>query len=343
MTTKTAAERVAALRDESARLGENVDHLTDLDLLNEYAERAERDRINTNDRYMRLLTEQRHYGDRVRQATVREMTDRVDQVAAHAVQRRASHLDRIFSAVDVLPERANAERVQILKRIVADTRYSLSLYEGADPAKEWRPDDNAALVHAARGVLGVLRGKPGVSAEDVIRLVGEALAPNGNLRDLFDVAHATPIKRQQPAFVDDNWVEMGGGSYWAFEPASRFRVVAYNQGDTWWIDLQGPTGALIAAGETTEDEVAATAAALIKQAPDLAASGLRPWQCWQRATAPTTSAAPAVDLDREIPMDQLNLFPLTALQLKGFAQPERNTEADIDTAVEAPVDIEDAA
>ncbi|WP_109030073.1 hypothetical protein [Streptomyces rubrogriseus] len=292
MTTTTAAERVAALRDEYARLGENVDHLTDLDLLNEYAERAERDRINTNDRYMRLLTEQRHYGDRVRQAAVREMTDRVDQVAAHAVQRRASHLDRIFSAVDVLPERANAERVQALKRIVADTRHSLSLYEGADPAKEWRPDDNAALVHAARGVVGVLRGKPAVSAEDVIRLVGEALTPNGNLRDLFDVAHATPIKRQQPVFVDDNWAEMGGGSYWAFEPAgSRYRVVAYSQGDTWWIDLQGPTGALIAAGEATEGEVAATAAALVEQAPDLAASGLRPWQCWKRVTATTTTSA----------------------------------------------------
>ncbi|MFC8065427.1 hypothetical protein [Streptomyces sp. NPDC057293] len=332
MTTKTAVERVAALRDEHARLGENIDHLTDLDLLNQYAERAERDRINTNDRYMRLLTEQRHYGDQVRQAAVREMTDRIDQVAAHAVQRRASRLDRIFSAVDVLPERPNAERVQVLKRIVANTRHSLSLYEGVDPAKEWRPDDNAALVHAARSVVGVLRGKPGVSAEDVIRLVGEALAPNGNLRDLFDVAHATPIERQQPIFVDDNWTEMGGGSYWAFEPTgSRHRVVAYSQGDTWWIDLQGPTGALIAAGETAEHEVAAATAVLMEQAPDLAASGLRPWQCWQTATA-TTSAAPTADLHQEIPMDQLNLFPLSALQTEGFAQPEPRNDDEVTEA-----------
>lgn len=41
-------------------------------------------------------------------------------------------------------------------------------------------------------------------------------------------------------------------------------------------------------------------------------------------------------------MDQLNLFPLTALQIKGFAQPETR-DTDDDTVVEVAVEIEDAA
>jgi len=285
--SKTAADRVAALRDEYARLGENVDHLTDLDLLNEYAERAERERIDTNDRYMRLLTEQRKHGERVEVGVMSGLRGRLDLLATQAVSQKAGELTRILGAIDVLPERANAERVALLKQIAADTRHMLRLIDESDsedPVKSWRLDDNRGLVHAARAVVGVLRDKPGVSASDVIRLVGEALAPNGNLHDLFDVANATPIKRDQPSFAGDGWIEMGGGNYWTFEPdGSRYRVVAYSQGDTWWLDLQGPTGALIAAGETSEGEIGETADVLIEQAPALAKSGLRPWQRWQRA------------------------------------------------------------
>lgn len=287
MTTKTAADSVAALRDEYARLGENVDHLSDLDLLNQHAERCERERIDINDRYMRLLTEQRKYGERVRAGVMSELFSRLDILATQVISRKSNELTRVLGAIDVLPERANTERVALLKEIAADTRHRLRLiaeFDAEDPAKSWRLDDNRDLVHAARSVVGVLRDKPGVSAADVIRLVGEALTPNGNLHDLFDVANATPIKRQQPSFAGGGWTEMGGGNYWTFEPdGSRYRVVAYNQGDTWWIDLQGPTGALLAAGETGEAEVAATAVALIEQAPALAKSGLRPWQCWLQA------------------------------------------------------------
>jgi hypothetical protein len=298
VTTKTAAERVAALRDEYARLGENVDHLSDLDLLNEHVERRDRECIDTRDRYMRLLVEQRKYGDQVRAATASVLHDQVDVIATQAVAEKASQLTRILGAVEALPERAGAERVALLKSIAADTRHMLRLIadEGAeDPVKSWRLDDNRALVNAARSVVGVLRDKPGVSAGDVIRLVSEALTPNGNLRDLFDVADATPIKREQPAFAGDGWTEMGGGNYWTFEPdGSRYRVVAYALGGTWWLDLQGPTGALVAAGEVEkESEVGATGSALIEQAPALAKSGLRPWQCWRNAVAPTPSAAKA--------------------------------------------------
>lgn len=296
MTTKTAADRIAALRAECARLGENVDHLSDLDLLNQYVETRERERIDINDRYMRLLTEQRKHDKAVRTAAVAEVRARIDYLAVQAVGQKANQLTRILGAVEVLPERANAERVALLKGIAADTRHMLRLMDDMDaddPAKAWRLDGNRELVHAARSVIGVLRDKEGVTTADVIRLVGEALTPNGNLHDLFDVADAAPIARRQPVFTGDGWVEMADGSYFTYEPdGSPHRVVAYALGDTWWLDLQGPTGALIAAGEVSEGEVAATAETLIEQAPVLAKSGLRPWQCWQQAT-PTASAATA--------------------------------------------------
>lgn len=294
----SAAARIASIREEYDRCGENVDHLSDLDLLNEYVERRDRERIDISDRYMRLLIEQRKHGERVRASVIAATRESIDILATQAVSRKAGELTSVLGAIEVLPERANAERVELLKQMAANTRHTLRLigeHDAEDSAKSWRLDDNRELVHAARSVVGVLRGKEGVSAADVIRLVSEALAPNGNLRDLFDVGNAAPIKREMPAFVGDGWVEMGGGSYWTFEPASSLhRVVAYNQGDTWWIDLQGPSGALIAAGETSEGHVAVTAQTLIEQAPSLAKSELRPWQCWQRATeqlAPERAAA----------------------------------------------------
>lgn len=289
-----AADRVAALRDEYARLGEDVDHLSDLDLLNEHVERADRERIDTRDRYMHLLTEQRKYGEQVRAGFASEMRSRLDILAEGAVQRMVNDLTRILRAVDALPERANAERVERLKQIASDTRHMLCLMGDRHPTQVWKLDNNRDLVHSARGVIGVLRDKDAVPASEVIRLVGEALTPNGNLRDLFDVAGPAPARRR-PVFTGSDWTEMGGGNYWTFEPdGSRFRVVAYALGDAWYLDLQGPTGALIAAGELEkESEVAETAAVLIEQAPVLAKSGLRPWQCWKRAVESLAPAATA--------------------------------------------------
>ncbi|WP_030188293.1 hypothetical protein [Streptomyces violaceorubidus] len=290
MNTMSAAERVAALRDEYARLGENVDHLTDLDLLNKNAERAERDHINTNDRYMRLLTKQRHYGDTVRAAAIQALRERIDMIAAEAVERHIREAGRLVSALERLPPQPQPEHIARLRDVTVSVKHMLRLLE--EERGDWRRDNHYNLVQRARSVVGVLRDEPGVSSADVIRLVNEALTGDGNLGELFEIAHATPVKRHRPAFVDADWVEMGGGSYWTFEPVgSRYRVVAYSQGDAWWMDLQGPTGSLIAAGETTEDEVAATATALIEQATDLAASGRRPWQCWQTVTVSTTTAA----------------------------------------------------
>jgi len=294
VTTKTAAERVAALRDEYARLGENVDHLSDLDLLNEHVERRDRERIDINDRYMRLLTEQRKHGDKVRAAALQAFRERLDIAAVGAVERHVREAGHLATLMESLPATPKPDQIARLRKAASGVKHMLRLLE--EDRTEWKLDNHYDLVNNARHVVGVLRDRDGISADEVLRLVGEALTPNGNLRDLFKVADSGTLKphlqHKTPAFVSDGWGEMGGGSYYTFEPdGSPYRVVAYPVGDIWWLDLQGPTGALIAAGEVEkETEVAVTVNALIEQAPELAASGLRPWQCWKRATTRPVAA-----------------------------------------------------
>lgn len=248
-----------------------LDDLTDLEVLHRHHEMRQAEMIATRDRYMALLVEQRKHGETVRASVLREVHERLDMLACQAVSRKAQELTAVLAAIDALPARANADQVAHLKKIASDTQQRLRLIDAQqaqDPATTWRLDDNRDLVHAGRSVLSVLRARPGVSADDVIRLVGEALTPNGNLRDLFQVAG--PIAPQpKPAFLD--------GAYWreeptfcAFEPPAGARIVAYNIGDVWHLDLHSTTGALLAYGNCDEADVAALAPALVARAAEWA-------------------------------------------------------------------------
>ncbi|MFF7576824.1 hypothetical protein ACFZBE_17840 [Streptomyces sp. NPDC008061] len=290
MTAKTTAEqRVANLRAEREAAGENVSHLSDLDILNDYAEQQAAEQIGTRDRYMGLLVEQRKHGERVRAATLGELQSRIDGIAVNAVRRRASELERILAAVEHLPARPNVERVELLQKIAADTRHMLRLRneDNDAPTRQWRLDDYQGLVHNARSVIGVLGSRDGISADEVIRLVGEALKSDGNLRDLFKVADTGTLKpefaRRRPLFVGANWADRN--SYYAYEPAGTgARVVAYNVGDAWHLDLYSPTGALLAYGTTTEQQVENVAAVLVDNAPAMVGDGLHAWQRYQQVT-----------------------------------------------------------
>jgi hypothetical protein len=285
-TTTTAAERVARLRADADAAGEPLDHLSDLDVLNQYAELRERERIDLNDRYMGLLVTLRKHDDRVRAATTAAIRERVDQIAADAVTRLYGDITRILRAVEALPGTANPERVARLKDIAANTRHLLSLRKDSAEAKAWRRDDNAALVHDARGVVGILESREGIAASEVIRLVKEALAPNGNLLDLFDVADTgTPKQdpdRQPTAFASgEHWHDRR--SYFAYEPPhTSARIVAYDLGDAWHLDLWSPTGTLLAYGTTTAERVATLAPALIAHVDGWSRDrDGRPWQRFQ--------------------------------------------------------------
>ncbi|MFD8079005.1 hypothetical protein ACFV3E_40900 [Streptomyces sp. NPDC059718] len=265
----SAQDRVASLREAYAAEGQPLDGLTDLEVLNLDYELREREARAAHDRYMGLLTGLRKHDDAVRAAERRDALYRAEAFAVQAVASKWGYLTRIFQAVDVLPDRATAERVALLKGIVSDARHMLSLAKDV-PTQVYRLDDHAGLVTQARHVVGVLRDRDGISADDVLRLVGEALQPDGNIRDLFDVAD-TGTRRTSPVTVppfvtaDSRWREYAGVH--AFEPEpSGARVVAYALGDEWHLDLYSPIGRLLAYGAAPAEDVAVLAAALVGRA-----------------------------------------------------------------------------
>lgn len=282
MAAKTATERVAAIRKEQAAIGQPVDHLTDIEVLNMVFEAREHEWINTRDRYMGLLVSQRKHDEAVRASAVQNMRERIDIIATEAVARKAGELQRILAAVEVLPERADAERVTRLKQIAADTRHMMRLLDEAPTQQQWRLDNNRDLVNAARHVVGILGDRDGIPAGEVIRLVKEALKPDGNLRDLFDVADTGTLKphlrKQDPPFMGPDWHDRN--SYYGYEPDSGARVVAYNLGDDWYLDLYSSTGALLAYGVVPVEQVADLAPALVVRAPEWA--GDNQGYAWRR-------------------------------------------------------------
>jgi hypothetical protein len=285
----TAADRVTALRTYAGATGEPLDHLPDLEVLNLGFDTLQAEQIATKDRYMGLLTSLRPHDEAVRAAVRRELTEGVDHVVAQAVQRTAYALTRILDAVEVLPERPGADRVALVKEIASSARHAIRLLRehARESERPWQPDDNRGLVNNARHVLGVLSERHGIPADEVIRLVGEALRPNGNLRDLFTVAdRGTPRDRKrEPEFMGEGWHDRR--SYYAFEPDGDVRVVAYSLGDAWHLDLCEGTGRLLAYGVAEESEVAALAPALVSRAPAWAAE--RTGYAWRRFTDTVTA------------------------------------------------------
>lgn len=283
-TTRTAADRVAAIRAEYAAIGEPLDDLSDLDVLNRAYDAAQREQITTRDRYMGLLTSLRRHDDSVRRTVAAELAGRADLVVAQALERRAQAMVAVLAAVEVLPERPGRDRVALLKEIAQRTRRTISLLADHPREQQWRPDANRSLVHNARSVLGVLRERDGVPASEVIRLVDEALAPDGNLSDLFDVADRHPRQPRQgegPAFAGPHWFDRK--SFYAYEPTDQARVVAFRLGEDWHLDVCTSDGRLLAYGTVPEREVAHLAPELVARAAawERASSGY----AWQRFTA----------------------------------------------------------
>lgn len=281
--TRTAAEHVAAIRTDYAAMGEPLDDLSDLDVLSRACEAAQREQITTRDRYMGLLTSLRRHDESVRSAVSAELTGRADQIVAHALERRAREIVAVLAAVEVLPERPGRDRVALLKEIAQRTRHTISLLADHPREQQWRPDTHRDLVHNARRVLGVLGERDGVPASEVIRLVGEALASDGNLLDLFDVADRSPRRPrqdEQPAFIGAHWSDRR--SFYAYEPGRQARIVAYRVGEDWHLDVCTSGGRLLAYGTVPESEVADLAPVLVARAAAWATdfSGY----AWQRFT-----------------------------------------------------------
>ncbi|MFF4205522.1 hypothetical protein ACFYZ8_33290 [Streptomyces sp. NPDC001668] len=264
----TAADRVAALRKYAAATGEPLDHLSDLDVLNAGFDMLQADHIATRDRYMGLLTSLRKHDEALRSSVTRELTARADLVVAQAVRQTSHQLTRILDAVEALPDKPGADRIAQLKQIAASARHMIRLLRERDEedGRTWQPDSNRDLVNNARHVIGVLGERDGIPADEVIRLVGEALSPNGNLQDLFTVADqgTARTRRREPEFMGEGWHDRR--SYYTYEPDGDARLVAYSLGDAWHLDLYEGAGRLLAYGVVPESEVAALAPVLVSRA-----------------------------------------------------------------------------
>ncbi|WP_406227447.1 hypothetical protein [Streptomyces anthocyanicus] len=131
MTTKTAAERVAALRDEHARLGDNVDHLTDLDLLNRELERTQRESRRHENAYTSLLQDQVKHDRAVYAAARRAAAE--DRIAwagmylSHLVAQSAHSINAVINRAAELPDgRIPVEQGRELKAAAERAKWAMS-------------------------------------------------------------------------------------------------------------------------------------------------------------------------------------------------------------------------
>lgn len=293
-TKSTPTQRAGHLRAQREADGENVSHLSDLDLLNDHIEQRAAEQTDTRDRYMGLLRDQRLNEDRVRASANQVFKERIQIIAAGAVERQLREMGRLVSAVEALPAQPKPERIDGVREAASSVKRMLRLL--GEDSTEWKLDNNYDLVNGARHVLGILKARDGIPADEVIRLVGEALTPNGNLRDLFTVADTGVLKpefaRPQPSFLGPDWVDRNG--HYAYEPdGAGAQVVAFNLGNAWYLDLYSPTGALLAYGQTTEQQVADIAAVLVAAAPDMVGDGAHAWMRFERTVTRLMQATAA--------------------------------------------------
>lgn len=261
MTTRNTAERVSELR---ASYGRSVAHMSDVELLLHHLDMRERDTVNIRDRYMALLTKYgKEHDAAVRQSGVRAVQESVDRYARHAVTQWMGHL---------------------VGKLDRDTRALLADKPGK-PIGLYDPTPELDALAHVRTVVAVLENRDNLTASDVLRLVKACYEQAGSLRDLFKVGTDRPRQETPLAFAGEHWRDLR--DVWAFEPTgTRAHVKAYAVGDAWLLDLWAERGALLAFGAVPEQQVAATAAALISHADEWAADlSTYPWQRFEQARA----------------------------------------------------------
>ncbi|MEU9791911.1 hypothetical protein AB0E27_15020 [Streptomyces sparsogenes] len=276
----SAAERVAALRREAAHHPESgARELSDLELLNRAYESVVRDRIDTHDVYMRLLTDLRHHDDQVRAGAVAGFRPQIDRIARHVVNEHLKPYWQLVHRVEHLPERLSAGDIESLRSQAASVRHWLR----QDGPAEDRLDPGDAREHLStlRTVLAALKGRRDVSTDDALRLMDAALN-DGPLLDLFEGGTPEPLPEPAPpVFAGTGWTVHA--HMWTYQPAPEDGfVTAVRLGDEWRIGLWSPVGPLLASGTAPENDVAALAEALVARAPAWTAD--RSDYAWRRFT-----------------------------------------------------------
>ncbi|MFE4826758.1 hypothetical protein [Streptomyces sp. NPDC056672] len=288
-----ATDRVAALREQALRYeGKSAAGLSDLELLNAAYESVLREQIDTRDRYMGLLTSLRHHDDAVRTAATSAFREHSDRYAQHAVRQHIRPFHALLYRVEQLPDRPSPQQMDGLRSAAVRVRFEL---KESGPAEDLiDPEGARHTLRTLRHVVGVLEGREGLDASEVLGLVKNAMNDE-TLIDLFTVAdRGTPVPAVEPLappFAGPGWSDLGG--FWAYRPDdSDAHVKAYPVGEDWYLDLWSARGQLLAFGTVPATEVAALAPALITQASAWADD--RSEYAWRRFTdtAQATRAAP---------------------------------------------------
>lgn len=129
---KTTAERVAALRDEQARLGKNVDHLSDLDLLSGEVDRLVAESRRHENSYSALLQDRVKHDRSVYAAARRSAQDDVTARAGLYLQailrQSAQPINAVVHRAAELPEdgKAPVQEVRDLKRAADQAKWLLA-------------------------------------------------------------------------------------------------------------------------------------------------------------------------------------------------------------------------
>ncbi|GAA4823808.1 hypothetical protein [Streptomyces ziwulingensis] len=131
MTTTSAAERAAALRAEYARLGENVDHLSDLDLLNREVERVASESRRHQNAYSALLQDQvkkeQSCWAAARRASAEDRSAWAGMYLGHLVRLNAHQINGLIHRAAQLPDgRVPVEVARALKEAAQQAKWSMS-------------------------------------------------------------------------------------------------------------------------------------------------------------------------------------------------------------------------
>ncbi|MFJ4974153.1 hypothetical protein ACIP6X_02180 [Streptomyces coeruleorubidus] len=132
MTTKTATDRVAALRDEYARLGENVDHLSDLELLNQEVDRLAAESRRHENNHSSLLQDQVKHDRSVyaaaRRSAHEDVTARSGLYLQAILRQSAQPINAVVHRASELPAdgKAPIQQVRDLRAAADNAKWLLS-------------------------------------------------------------------------------------------------------------------------------------------------------------------------------------------------------------------------
>lgn len=167
MTTTTAVEdRIAALRDEYARHGEDVTSLSDTELLYRELDRARTESRRHENNYSSLLQDQVKHDRSIYAAAHREAAEErmawAGMYLNHLVRQSASHINEVINRAATMPDgRVPIEQTRELKAAAARAKWMMSGLVGHRESQfdEARRQDAAiSLTEKQRAEILRLRG-----------------------------------------------------------------------------------------------------------------------------------------------------------------------------------------